>query len=87
MDGHNLKLRHIVDEFAREALAIECERRIDADKVVSVLDRLVGEGHSYPGLVRCDNGPEMTSNARSESGALLPDRCCADRARQPVGGP
>ena len=31
-DGHNLKLLHVVDEFTREALAIECHRRIDADK-------------------------------------------------------
>jgi len=30
-DGHILKLFHVVDEFTREALAIECNRRIDAD--------------------------------------------------------
>ena len=40
-DGHNLKLLHVVDEFTREALAIECHRRIDADQTVDVLDRLV----------------------------------------------
>ena len=33
-DGHNLKLLHVVDEFTREALAIECHRRIDADQTV-----------------------------------------------------
>ena len=33
-DGHNLKLLHVVDEFTREALAIECRRRIDADHTV-----------------------------------------------------
>ena len=26
-DSHNLKLLHVVDEFTREALAIECRRR------------------------------------------------------------
>jgi len=62
-DGHNLKLLHVVDEFTREALAIECHRRIDADKTVSVLDRLVGERGTAPGFLRCDNGPEMTANA------------------------
>ena len=36
-DGHNLKLLHVVDEFTREALAIECHRRIDADETVEVL--------------------------------------------------
>ena len=30
-DGRILKLLHIVDEFTREALAMECHRRIDAD--------------------------------------------------------
>jgi putative transposase len=31
-DGRILKLLHVVDEFTREALTIECHRRIDADK-------------------------------------------------------
>ena len=62
-DGHNLKLLHVVDEFTREALAIECHRRIDADQTVDVLDRLVVERGTAPGFLRCDNGPEMTANA------------------------
>jgi putative transposase len=62
-DGHNLKLLHVVDEFTREALAIECHRRIDADQTVGVLDRLVTERGTTPGFVRCDNGPEMTAYA------------------------
>jgi putative transposase len=62
-DGHNLKLLHVVDEFTREALAIECHRRIDADHTVDVLDRLVTERGTAPGFVRCDNGPELTANA------------------------
>ena len=62
-DGHNLKLLHVVDEFTREALAIECRRRIDADQTVDVLDRLVGERGTAPAFLRCDNGPEMTAHA------------------------
>ena len=62
-DGHNLKLLHVVDEFTREALAIECHRRIDADHTVNVLDRVVAERRSTPAFIRCDNGPEMTANA------------------------
>jgi hypothetical protein len=42
---------------------MEAERRIDADKVVDVLDRIVSERGSHPEFVRCDNGPEMTSAA------------------------
>jgi transposase InsO family protein len=62
-DGHNLKLLHVVDEFTREALAIECRRRIDTDHTVNLLDRLVAERGATPEFVRCDNGPEMTANA------------------------
>jgi putative transposase len=61
-DGRILKLLHIVDEFTREALAIECRRRIDADATVGALERLVGE-RSAPQNIRCDNGPELTANA------------------------
>jgi putative transposase len=62
-DGRAVKLLYVVDEFTREALAMEAERRIDADMLVDVLDRIVSERGSHPELVRCDNGPEMTSNA------------------------
>jgi putative transposase len=62
-DGRILKLLHVVDEFTREALAIECRRRIDADYTVQVLDRLVGERGTAPAFIRCDNGPELTANA------------------------
>jgi putative transposase len=62
-DGHILKLLHVVDEHTRESLAIEVERRIDADRTVSVLERVVaGRGRS-PALLRMDNGPELTANA------------------------
>jgi putative transposase len=62
-DGRAVKLLYVVDEFTREALAMEAERRIDADRVVDILDRIVRERGRHPELVRCDNGPEMTSNA------------------------
>ena len=62
-DGRLLKLLNIVDEFTREALAIECRRRIDADHIVTVLDRLVAERGTAPAFIRCDNGPELTANA------------------------
>lgn len=62
-DGRILKLLHVVDEHTREALAIECERRIDADAIVRVLERLVAARGRAPEHVRCDNGPELTANA------------------------
>jgi putative transposase len=62
-DGRAVKLLYVVDEFTREALAMEAERRIDGDKVVEVLDRIVADRGTYPQFIRCDNGPEMTSAA------------------------
>ena len=62
-DGRLLKLLHVVDEFTREALAIGCERRIDADATVRVLDRLIADRGGAPEHIRCDNGPELTANA------------------------
>jgi putative transposase len=62
-DGHILKLLHVVDEFTREALAIRCARRIDADATVKVLEGLTVLRRQSPQFVRCDNGPEMTANA------------------------
>jgi putative transposase len=62
-DGRILKLLHVVDEFTREALVIECRRRIDADATVAVLDRLAAARGRAPEHIRCDNGPEFTANA------------------------
>jgi putative transposase len=62
-DGRILKLLHVVDEFTREALTIECHRCIDAEKTVSTLERLVAERATAPAFIRCDNGPELTANA------------------------
>jgi putative transposase len=62
-DGQILKLLHVVDEFTREALAIECRRRIDADATVATLDRLIAARGQAPEHIRCDNGPELTANA------------------------
>lgn len=62
-DGKTLKLLHVVDEFTREALAIECHRRIDADRTVATLERLVSKRGRAPRFIRCDNGPELTANA------------------------
>jgi putative transposase len=62
-DGRILKQLHVVDEFTREALAMECRRRIDADATVDVLDRLVVARGGAPEFIRCDNGPELTAHA------------------------
>ncbi len=67
-DGRVLKLLHVVDEFTREALAREGERRIDSDRTVATLDGLIAARGTAPEHIRCDNGPELTANG-------LRDRC------------
>ena len=61
-DGRTLKMLNIIDEFTREALAIEVDRSINADGVVDVLDRLALI-HGAPTYVRFDNGPEFVAHA------------------------
>jgi putative transposase len=39
-DGRTLKMLNVIDEFTREAPAINVDRSIDADGVVGVGDRL-----------------------------------------------
>lgn len=59
-DGRELKFLNVVDEFTREALAIEVDRSIDAEETVAVLKRLAAE-RGAPANLRADNGPELTA--------------------------
>jgi transposase InsO family protein len=62
-DGRRLKLLNVVDEYTREALATEAQRRITADATVETLEQIVLERGVAPARIRCDNGPELTANA------------------------
>ncbi|RFZ05442.1 Integrase core domain protein [Mycobacterium marinum] len=61
-DGRTLKMLNVIDEFTRQALAIEVDRSITADGVVAVLDRLA-TARGAPAYVRFDNGPEFVAQA------------------------
>lgn len=61
-DGRTIKMLNVIDEFTREALAIEVDRSIDADGVVDVLERLALT-RGAPVYVRFDNGPEFVAHA------------------------
>jgi transposase InsO family protein len=61
-DGRRLKLLPVVDEFARECLAIEVERHFTAADVVATLKYLF-ELRGAPRFVRSDNGPEFIARA------------------------
>lgn len=64
-DGRELKFLNVVDEFTREALAIEVDRSIDAEQTVAVLRRLAAE-RGAPANIRSDNGPELTARVLRE---------------------
>jgi putative transposase len=59
-DGRELKFLNVVDEFTREALAIEVDHSINAEQTVAVLRRLAA-GRGAPANIRSDNGPELTA--------------------------
>ena len=61
-DGRNIKCLTIVDEWTREALAIDVARSIRSKRVIDVLARLVSV-RGAPHYIRCDNGPEFVSTA------------------------
>ena len=63
IDGRQVKLLNIIDEYTREALAIVVDHSIGADQVVANLARLSVERGRSPAFVRFDNGPEFVAHA------------------------
>jgi len=61
-DGRGLKMLPVVDEYTRECLAIEVERSLTAEDVVSTLEYLF-EVRGEPEFIRSDNGPEFIAEA------------------------
>lgn len=58
--GRRFRTFNVVDDFNREALAIEIDLNIPAQRIVRVLDRIVAN-RGYPLKMRMDNGPELIS--------------------------
>jgi putative transposase len=59
-NGHRFRTFNVIDDYNREALAIEIDLSLPAPRVTRVLDRLV-ELRGYPKQLRSDNGPEFIS--------------------------
>lgn len=53
---------NIIDDYSREALAIEVDTSISGERVTRVLDR-ISLGRRLPRQIVVDNGPEFTSTA------------------------
>ncbi len=63
--GRRFRTFNVVDDFNREALAIEIDLNIPAQRMVRVLDRIVAN-RGYPLKMRIDNGPELISLALAQ---------------------
>ena len=64
-DGKRLRLLTMVDEYTRECLTIDVERRLRSDDVLYRLEQLFVE-RGLPDYIRSDNGPEFTAIAVRE---------------------
>ena len=61
-DGRPLKMLTIMDEYTRECLSIDVDRRLVSDDVLYRLGRLFVE-RGVPDHIRSDNGSEFTAKA------------------------
>jgi len=58
--GRRFRTFNVIDDFNREALAIEIDTSLPSSRVVQTLLRLF-ETYGKPHTIRMDNGPEFTS--------------------------
>lgn len=58
--SHRFRTFNVVDDFNREALAIEVDLNLPAPRIIRVLERIAA-WRGYPDKVRMDNGPEFVS--------------------------
>ena len=65
MNGRKFRTLNVIDDFNREALAIEPHFSIGSNRVVRVLERLLKEKGS-PRMIRVDNGPEFISSTLND---------------------
>ena len=61
-DGRPVRMLTVIDEFTRECLAIDVERRLNHQNVLERLTALFTE-HGLPDYIRSDNGAEFTARA------------------------
>lgn len=59
--GRKFRTLNIIDDFNREALWIEIDTSLPAERVIRVLD-ILAMWHGHPQQIRVDNGPEFISH-------------------------
>ena len=61
--GRRFRTLNLVDEYTREALAIEVDTSLPGERVVRVLEQLRSTAGRKPEWIVTDNGPEFTGRA------------------------
>ena len=64
-DGRRFRTFNVIDDFSREALAIEVDLNLPAARVIRTLERIAA-WRGYPGKLRLDNGPEFVALALAD---------------------
>jgi putative transposase len=59
-NGRKIRILNIIDDYNREALAMEVDYSLSSHSLCRIMKRLIEE-RGKPAEVRCDNGPEFTS--------------------------
>lgn len=59
-DGRVIRLFNVIDDYNREALAIDVDFSLPALRVIRSLEQVI-EWRGKPAAIRCDNGPEYIS--------------------------
>lgn len=62
LSGRKFRTLNLMDDFNREALAIEVDTSLPAERVIRVLEQ-VTEWRGKPNRIRVDNGPEFISTS------------------------
>jgi len=60
-NGRAVRMLTVIDEYSRECLAIEVDRKLNSKNVIDVLSQLFNE-KGVPDHIRSDNGPEFIAN-------------------------
>jgi len=64
-DGRSFRLLNIIDDFNREALAMDIDLSLPAERVVRALEQVI-EWRGKPTAIRSDNGPEYVGKTLTE---------------------
>lgn len=62
MDGRTIRTFDVMDDYNREGLGIQVDQSLPSARVIKAL-KLIIEWRGKPAAIRCDNGPEYSSQS------------------------